>query len=197
MNEPQPWSFGVKFGLVAGVIGVVLLLLAIGAVAHLGPFEREQLTQGELLAQGDEICRKAHAAFDQLQDKQPQTPDQAETLITQLINIAQDERDRIAELNGPPEFDDEVQTYLDARDLGIQVLKARARGRRSGTRRHLRGGPEGTRRDPTAANPDRAPGRLRRMQPQGREGVRAYAAGTSGVGVSDGPTAARVLAQSG
>jgi hypothetical protein len=123
MNEPHPWSFGVKFGLVAGVIGVVLLLFVIGAIAHLGPFEREELTQGELLAQGDEICRKAHAAFEQLQVKQPQTPDQAETLMNQLISIAEDERDRIAELNGPPDFDDEIKTYLDARDLGIAILK--------------------------------------------------------------------------
>jgi hypothetical protein len=123
MNEPHPWSFGVKFGLVAGVVGVVLLLFAIGAVAHLGPFEREELTQGQLLAQGDEICRKAHSAFAQLQTKQPQTPDQAETLTNQLISIAQDERDRIASLNGPPEFDDVLQTYLDARDLGIEALK--------------------------------------------------------------------------
>jgi hypothetical protein len=130
MNEPEPWSFGIKFGLVAGAIGVVLLILAIGAVAHLGPFEREQLTQGQLLAQGDEICRKAHAAFEQLQDKQPQTPDQAEALTSQLISIAQDERDRIAELNGPPDFDDEIQTYLDARDLGIEALK---RGREAAT----------------------------------------------------------------
>jgi hypothetical protein len=123
MNEPRPWSFGVKFGLVAGVIGVVLLLFAFGAVLHLGPFERKQLTQGQLLADGDEICRKAHAAFEQLQLKQPQTPDQAETLMNQLISIAEDERNRIAELNGPASFDDAIQTYLDARDLGIEILK--------------------------------------------------------------------------
>ena len=123
MNEPHPWSFGVKFGLVAGAIGVVLLVFVFGAILHLGPFQREELTQGQLLAQGDEICRKAHAAFEQLQDKQPQTPDQAEALTSQLISIAEDERDRIAELNGPPDFDDEIQTYLDARDLGIEALK--------------------------------------------------------------------------
>jgi hypothetical protein len=123
VDEPHPWSFGVKFGLVAGIVGVVVLLFAIGAVAHLGPFERQELTQGELLAQGDEICRKAHAAFEDLQVKQPATPDQAAALTSQLISIAQDERDRIASLNGPPEFDDEIRTYLDARDLGIEALK--------------------------------------------------------------------------
>jgi hypothetical protein len=123
MNEPQAWSPGVKLGLALGIVAVLAVLFALGAALHLGPFEREELTRGQLLAAGDEICRKAHAAFDQLQVRQPQTPDQAEALTTQLISIAQDERDRIAALNGPPDFDDEIQTYLKARDLGIEELR--------------------------------------------------------------------------
>jgi hypothetical protein len=105
------------------VVAVLAIIFSFGAVLHMGPFAREELSRGELLAQGDEICRKAHSAFEQLQVKQPQTPDQAEALTSQLIDIAEDERDRIASLNGPPDFDDEIETYLKARDLGIEVLK--------------------------------------------------------------------------
>jgi hypothetical protein len=123
MNEPQAWSPGTKLGLALGTVAVLAVLFALGAALHLGPFEREELTRGQLLAAGDEICRKAHSAFEQLQVRQPQTPDQAEALTTQLISIAQDERDRIAALNGPSDFDDEIQTYLEARDLGIEELR--------------------------------------------------------------------------
>jgi hypothetical protein len=123
MNEPQAWSTEVKLGLAVGIAAVLLLVFALGAIFHLGPFEREELSRGQLLAQGDEICRRAHAAFEELQAKQPQTPDQAEALTSQLIGIAQDERDRLAALNGPPEFDAAIATYLKARDLGIQALR--------------------------------------------------------------------------
>ena len=123
MNEPQAWSAGEKLGLVAGIVGVLALLFSLGAVLHLGPFERSELSRGELLAQGDQICRKAHAAFEELQVKQPQTPDQAAALTGQLLAIAEDERDRLASLDGPDDFDDELQTYLDARDLGIEALR--------------------------------------------------------------------------
>ncbi len=123
MNEPQAFSGGERLGLVAGVVGVLAVLFALGAVLHLGPFERKELSQGELLAQGDEICRRAHAAFEELQVKSPQTPDQAAALTSQLLDIALDERDRLAALDGPDDFNDELQTYLDARDLGIDTLR--------------------------------------------------------------------------
>lgn len=121
--EPQPWSPGVKAGLVVGLIAVVAVLFGLGAALHLGPFTRTELSRGELIARGDEICRKAHAAFDLLQKKQPQTPQQASGLTSRLIDIAEDERDRIAALDGPDDFDQEIQTYLDARDLGIEALR--------------------------------------------------------------------------
>lgn len=121
--EPQPWSPGVKAGLVVGLIAVVAVLFGLGAALHLGPFTRAELSRGELIARGDEICRKAHAAFDLLQKKQPQTPQQASELTSRLIDIAEDERDRIAALDGPDDFDQEIQTYLDARDLGIEALR--------------------------------------------------------------------------
>jgi hypothetical protein len=133
MNEPQAWSTEVKLGLAVGLAAVLVLVFALGAVLHLGPFEREELSRGQLLAQGDEICRRAHAAFEELQAKQPQTPDQAEALTSQLLGIAEDERDRIAALNGPPDFDDEIATYLKARDLGIEALRAGREAAQSGS----------------------------------------------------------------
>jgi hypothetical protein len=121
--EPQPWSPGVKLGLVVGLVAIVAVLFGLGAALHLGPFTQSELSRGELIARGDEICRKAHAAFELLQEKQPQTPQQAAELTGRLIDIAEDERERIAALDGPDDFDQEIQTYLDARDLGIEALR--------------------------------------------------------------------------
>ena len=74
MNEPQAWSWGERLGLVAGALGVLAVLFALGAVLHLGPFERKELSQGELLAQGDEICRRAHDAFEDFRSSSRRRP---------------------------------------------------------------------------------------------------------------------------
>jgi hypothetical protein len=107
-----PW---VLAGLAVIVAMVALFLL-------LDPFGDEELSRAEFLAEGDEICTEAHGAFTELQDKTPATAREAVDLTEQLINVAEDERDAIDELNGPSDLDDEVDEYLSARQEGIDLL---------------------------------------------------------------------------
>jgi signal transduction histidine kinase len=52
-----------KLGWIAGGVGLVAVLAALAVLLDLGPFSEPELSRSELIARGDEICRKAHAAF--------------------------------------------------------------------------------------------------------------------------------------
>jgi hypothetical protein len=104
---------------IAGGVGVVVVLVALFLL--LDPFA-EELSREEFLAQGDEICTEAHEAFTDLQAEPPATAREAADLTGQLINISEDERDEIDDLNGPSDLDDEVDAYLSGREEGIDQL---------------------------------------------------------------------------
>ena len=121
MEQERPsgaWSWVLAGAATLAVLG----LLAI--VFDLGPFKEPELTRGELIAQGDEVCRKAHDAFVDLQRRPPNTASQAAELTGRLIDIASDEADRIEALNGPPDFEAELQDYVAARKEGIDAMRA-------------------------------------------------------------------------
>jgi hypothetical protein len=105
---------------IAGGIGVAGVLVALFLV--LDPFG-EELTREEFLAEGDEICAEAHEAFTDLQAETPATAATAADLTGQLVNIAEDERDEIDDLEGPDDLEGEVDSYLAARDEGIDQLQ--------------------------------------------------------------------------
>jgi hypothetical protein len=107
-----PWVLA-GFGVIVVMVALYLLL---------DPFGDEELSRAEFLAQGDEICTEAHEAFSALQSETPATAREAVDLTEQLINIAEDERDEIDDLNGPSDLDDEVEAYLSAREEGIDLL---------------------------------------------------------------------------
>jgi hypothetical protein len=107
-----PWALA---GL--GVLAVMAALFLL-----LDPFGDEELSRAEFLDEGDEICTEAHEAFTELQDKTPATAREAVDLTQQLINIAEDERGEIDDLNGPSDLDDELDAYLSAREEGIDLL---------------------------------------------------------------------------
>jgi hypothetical protein len=111
---------------------VIAAIVVLGALFELGPFSKPELTSGELIARGDGVCREAHQAFTDLQEQPPQTSQQAAELTGQLLGIANDELDRIAELNGPPEFDAELDSYLEARRRGIEALEEGHQAARDG-----------------------------------------------------------------
>jgi hypothetical protein len=109
---------------VLGAAVVLAVLVVLGAALDLGPFKEPELTRGELIARGDEVCRKAHEAFADLQRLEPRTSSQAAELTSQLVDIAADEADQIKALNGPPEFDAEIGDYVAAREEGIEAMRA-------------------------------------------------------------------------
>jgi hypothetical protein len=110
----------------------IAAIVVVGALSDLGPFSEPELTSGELIARGDAVCREAHQAFTDLQDQPPQTSQQAAELTEQLLGIANDELDRIAELSGPPEFDGQLEGYLEARERGIEALEKGHQAARDG-----------------------------------------------------------------
>lgn len=99
------------------MVGVLVALFLL-----LDPFG-DELSRQEFLAQGDEICAEAHGAFTDLQDETPGTAAQAADLTGQLVNIAEDERDEIDDLEGPEDLEGEVDAYLSAREEGIDQLQ--------------------------------------------------------------------------
>ncbi len=109
---------------VLGGAGALAVLAVLALIFDLGPFKQPELTRGELIAEGDEICREAHDAFTDLQRTPPRTASQAAELTEQLIDIAEDEVDQIESLNGPPDFDAEIEDYVAAREEGIEAMRA-------------------------------------------------------------------------
>jgi hypothetical protein len=105
---------------IAGALGVVVVLVALYLL--LDPLG-DELTREEVLAQGDEICAEAHEAFTDLQDETPGTAAEAADLTGQLVNIAEDERDEIDDLEGPDDLEAQIDAYLSAREEGIDQLQ--------------------------------------------------------------------------
>jgi hypothetical protein len=104
----------------AGAIAVVVVL---AILLDVGPLAEEELSRGELISRGDEICEEAHEAFAELQTDPPRTGREAADLTDQLTGIAEDERDELSELDGPDDLDAAVQDYLSVRDRGIEALR--------------------------------------------------------------------------
>jgi hypothetical protein len=108
---------------VLGGVGLAGVLAVLAIVLDLGPFTEPEVMRAELIARGDETCRKAHEAFVELQDQPPQTPRQASELTGQLIDIAEDESDQLESLNAPAELRPDLARYLAARERGIEALR--------------------------------------------------------------------------
>lgn len=103
------WAIGAG----AAIVVVVLLVILLGG----------ELSRDELIAKGDEICTEAHEAFRDLQGDPPRTAREAEDLSAQLAGIAGDERDEIADLDGPDDLDAQLERYVNARDEGIELIE--------------------------------------------------------------------------
>jgi hypothetical protein len=110
-------------GVTVAVAGLLGVLLALMALLDIGPCAEEELTRAEFLAQGDEICARAHDEFLELQARAPLTPSDAAELTGGLIEVAEEERDAIGDLSEPEELREPVDRYLEARDRGIELLR--------------------------------------------------------------------------
>jgi len=112
-----------RAGLTVAVAALVGVVLALFAVLEIGPCAEDELSVEEFIAQGDEICRLAHEEFLDLQGRTPRTPSDAADLMGALIEVAEEERDAIADLNAPASLADQVDRYLEAREVGIDLLR--------------------------------------------------------------------------
>ena len=112
-----------RTGLAAGIVGVIVTLTFVAIVFDLGPFSDDELSAAEFLAQGDEICAQAHEEFLEVQGSAPRTAADAEAQVEALIEVAEEERDGIEELNEPESLARDVADYLKERDAGIEVLR--------------------------------------------------------------------------
>jgi hypothetical protein len=111
-------------GITAAVVGVLAVLLVLIVVLDVGPCAEERLSEEEFIAKGDELCREAHAEFEDLQrGTPPRTPSDAEELTGALIEVAEEERDAIDDLAEPESLTERVDRYLGARERGIDLLE--------------------------------------------------------------------------
>jgi hypothetical protein len=100
----------------------VLAASTLGAFAGCGS-DSDELSEEELVAEGNEICLEAREAFAELQDAPPTTAREAADLTEQLLGIAEDELDQISALEPPSDLQDELDSYLAARERGIELLR--------------------------------------------------------------------------
>ena len=122
MDESAP---GNHIGLILAVSALLGVLVALAAMLDIGPFADDELSAEEFIAQGDEICSQAHDEFLDLQDGVvPRTPGDAAELTGALIEVAEEERDALADLREPEMLSARVERYLEARERGIEILKA-------------------------------------------------------------------------
>ncbi len=110
-----------------GALGLVAVIVALGALLDLGPFEDEgstSLSKAEFIAKGDEICERAHEQFAELQKTPPNSAEGAVALTQNLIEISENELNQIRALDAPAEVASRRSTATcEAREQGIAVLK--------------------------------------------------------------------------
>jgi hypothetical protein len=109
-----------RWGWAAAALGVIAVVVALFLL--LDPFA-DELPADEFLSRGDEICKEAHGAFKDLQGEAPSTAAEAAEMTGKLIDISEDEVDEIRDLDGPSDLEDALDTYLAAREDGIDLLR--------------------------------------------------------------------------
>ncbi len=112
-----------RTGLVAAILAAVALLAVLAIVFDLGPFADDEPSSAEFLAQGDEICAQAHDEFLEIQGSTPRTADDAAAQVEALIEVAEEERTGLSELESPASLDQGVADYLADREMGIAILR--------------------------------------------------------------------------
>ena len=120
MDRPSHIS---RTGLVAAAAAAILALAIVAFVFDLGPFAEGELSEAEFLDRGDEICAQAHEEFLNIQGSTPRTAGDAEAQVEALIEVAEEERDALEDLNPPPSLADGLKRYVAARQEGIDVLR--------------------------------------------------------------------------
>lgn len=124
MQYPPTERSDRRLGWIALVIAVTAALATLTVVLDLGPAADEELPGAEFLAQGDQICAEARRDFEQLQRNGPTTAGEAAELTSELLRISEDELDQVRDLPAPVALQGSLDGYLDAREQGIDQLRA-------------------------------------------------------------------------
>jgi hypothetical protein len=100
-------------------------LLGCALLTGCGPFGGGggELTKAELIAQGNEICKRGRDQYLELQQNPPQSAAATAELTHKLIEITQAEIADLRDLDAPADSEDALNAYLDAREAGVEVLK--------------------------------------------------------------------------
>jgi hypothetical protein len=120
-----PMRAGIRITCVALAALLVALLAGCGGgdSSTTSSTGSEELTKSELIAQGDAICKDAHDRFAALQGNLPTTPEETATYTQRLIDITEDEVSRLRAMDAPASVKPTLESYLDALDKNIVVLK--------------------------------------------------------------------------
>ncbi len=124
MDYPPAERNDRRVGWIALAIAVVGALVALTLLLDLGPAADDQLPQAEFLAQGDQICAQAQQSFEELQRSRPTTAGEASALTAELLRISEDELEQVRALRAPVELQRSLDRYLDAREQGIDQIRA-------------------------------------------------------------------------
>lgn len=111
-----------RTGIAAGVVSAIAVL-AVAALFDLGPFADDELSAAEFLSRGDEVCREAHDEFLDIQRSAPRTASDAEAIAEALIEVAEEETAALRELDPPAGLATRLESYLDEREQGIELLR--------------------------------------------------------------------------
>jgi hypothetical protein len=103
-------------------LGIVVLTLAVLAGCGSGG-GTTTLSKSDFIAKGDEICKRAHDQFAEVQKNPPSTAEGFATLTQKLIEISESELSQIRALDAPEEVQPALNRYLKARQQGIALLK--------------------------------------------------------------------------
>jgi hypothetical protein len=114
------------------LIAIVVLVAVITIVVDVGPLSDERLTETEFLAQGDQICEEARAAFAERQQVPPRTANEAADLAESLLGISRQELEAIDELAEPDDLSGALDEYLAAREEGIATIRKGMEAARAG-----------------------------------------------------------------
>jgi hypothetical protein len=94
----------------------LLLLSAVFALAACGGDSKEDFAND-----ADEICKEAEEKIDDVDD--PQTTEEIPAYVDETVEIAEDTKSELEDLDPPSEVEDDWNSYLDNVDEGIELIE--------------------------------------------------------------------------
>jgi hypothetical protein len=83
----------------------------------------EDVSAEELVARGDEICRKGTERFTELQPEPPANAAEAVELTGRLIEVSEDVLNELRDLRPPEELEADYTSYLEARGRALEFFR--------------------------------------------------------------------------